>query len=145
MNAKEMWQAYCQGKDLGRVDFWQYGAAPDKLAELTLSGIKTATASAFEPYELDETEELPQVNSHSVILNSKDEAVCVIQTTNIEIVPFKEVPAKQAFKEGEGDRSLAYWRDVHEEFFTNELSKYGLTFTEDMLVVCEEFEVVYPK
>ena len=35
-------------------------------------------------------------------------------------VPFDEVSKEHAYKEGEGDRSLAYWRDVHEDFFAEE-------------------------
>lgn len=46
--------------------------------------------------------------------------------------------------EGEGDKSLAYWRQVHEEFFTEWLEEAGLTFTPDSKVVLEEFRKVYP-
>ena len=46
--------------------------------------------------------------------------------------------------EGEGDKSLAYWRQVHEEFFTEWMSEAGLTFTPDSKVVLEEFRKVYP-
>ena len=49
-----------------------------------------------------------------------------------------------AYKEGEGDKSLAYWRQVHEEFFTACLGEAGLTFTPDSKVVLEEFRKVYP-
>lgn len=35
------------------------------------------------------------------------------KTTNVYIVPFNEVSIKYAFKEGEGDKSLSYWRRVH--------------------------------
>ena len=51
--------------------------------------------------------------------------------------------AEHAFKEGEGDRSLAYWREVHKRFFTEELKEADLEFDEDMKLVCEEFEAVY--
>ena len=34
-----------------------------------------------------------------------------------------EVSEEHAYKEGEGDRSLAYWRAVHEEFFTKEFEE----------------------
>ncbi|HEM5676390.1 TPA: ASCH domain-containing protein, partial [Streptococcus suis] len=43
------------------------------------------------------------------------------------------------------EKSLIHWRQVHEELFTIWLAEAGLTFTDDMLVVCEEFELVYPK
>jgi uncharacterized protein YhfF len=43
----------------------------------------------------------------------------------------------------EGDKSLAYWRTVHEDFFREELTNAGKTFDEKMDIVCEEFKVVY--
>ena len=45
--------------------------------------------------------------------------------------------------EGEGDKSLRYWREVHKNFFKRELEALNMEFIEDMLVVFEEFEVVY--
>jgi len=45
--------------------------------------------------------------------------------------------------EGEGDKSLKYWRRAHISFFSRELEEYNMKFTEDMPVVFEEFEVVY--
>ena len=59
-------------------------------------------------------------------LNLKDEAVCIIQTTKTTVVSFDEVSEEQVYKEGEGDRSLAYWRDVHEEFLQKNLKKQKL-------------------
>ena len=38
-----------------------------------------------------EEDPLPQSCDYSIILNSKDEAVCVIQTTKTTVVPFDEV------------------------------------------------------
>lgn len=106
---------------------WQFGDAPDKLAELVLRGIKTGTASAEELYKID-NEPIPREGEYSVILNSRDEAVCVIRTTKVYIVPFCDVSAHHAFCEGEGDRSLAYWRKVHEEFYRDEYAACGLEF-----------------
>ena len=53
------------------------------------------------------------------------------------------VSEEHAYKEGEGDRSLEYWRKVHKEFFTEELKSLNQEFDENMELVCEEFEVVY--
>ena len=106
-----------------------------------LRGIKTGTASAEELYKID-NEPIPTEGEYSVILNSRDEAVCVIRTTKVYIVPFCDVSAHHAFCEGEGDRSLAYWRKVHEEFFRDEYAACGLEFSQDIPVVCEEFELL---
>jgi len=146
MTHQEMWAAYqAANPDAGEdYEAWPYGDEPDLLAELTRAGVKTATASAEIWYEIED-EPMPQAGEHSVILNSRGEAVCVIRTTKVYTIPFDQVSAGQAWREGEGDRSLAYWRQVHERFFRAELAEAGLAFTFDMPVVCEEFEVVYPK
>lgn len=138
-----MWEQFNkEHPEANDYSVWQFGDNADKLAELVLKGIKTATCSAHVWYEL-ENEELPQVGEYSVILNSQDEAVCIIKTTKVEIKPYDEIGELHAYKEGEGDRSLAYWREVHTKFFTHELSQAGLIFDEKMPIVCEEFEVVY--
>ena len=144
MNAQEMWNLYSTKENItADYEAWAFGDDPDKLAELVLSGVKTGTCSAHVWYEL-EGEVLPKEGEHSVILDSQDNAVCVIKTTKVYITPFDEVSETHAYKEGEGDRSLAYWRKVHQEFFTGELKEAGLVFDNKMKVVCEEFIRVYP-
>ena len=141
MNAKEMWNSFTKDESL-EYEAWAFGDDADLLADLVLKGIKTATSSNYIFYEL-ENEELPKVNEYSIILNSKDEAVCIIQTTKVYVTPFKEVDENHAYKEGERNRTLEDWRDIHQRFFGNELESIGKKFNEDMLVVCEEFKVVY--
>lgn len=144
MNAAEMWERFCEKSGIkADYDDWAFGGAPDALAELVLNGIKTATASAYPLYE-QEQEPLPKAGDYSVILNTKGEAVCIIRTTKVYVVPFREVSADHAFREGEDDRSLESWREVHRDFFTREMEDEGLSFDEDMPVVCEEFVRVYP-
>lgn len=145
MTHQELWARYrAENPAAGDVyEAWAYGDDPDTLAELTRAGVKTATASAGPLYEL-EGEPLPEAGEYSVILDSRDEAVCVVRTTRVYTVPFNQVSAEQARKEGEGDHSLAYWRRVHEDFFRAELAEAGLEFSPTMPVVCEEFEVVWP-
>lgn len=145
MTHQEMWAAYqAVDPDAGDgYEAWAYGDDPDALAELTRVGVKTATASAGVWYE-DGSEPLPRTGEYSVILDSREEAVCVIRTTRVCTVPFNEVSEEQAYREGEGDRSLSYWRRVHEDFFRKELAEAGIEFSPEMPVVCEEFEVVFP-
>lgn len=145
MTHQELWAAY-RAVDPGAgedYEAWAFGGDPDTLAELTRTGVKTATASAGPLYEL-ENEPLPQAGEYSVILDSREEAVCIIRTTRVYTVPFDQVSEEQAYREGEGDRSLEYWRRVHEDFFRAELAEAGLEFSPTMPVVCEEFEVVWP-
>ena len=139
MTAEELWR---QSGLTGTYEAWSFGDAPDKLAALVKSGVKTATCSAYDLYHA-ESEPIPQEGEYSVILGSKGEAVCIIKTTKVYVTEFHQVSKEHAYKEGEGDRSLEYWRKVHIDFLTRELAGCHKTFTEDTKVVCEEFELVY--
>ena len=138
MTAKEMWE---KSGIQGEYQAWAFGGAPDKLAELVAKGIKSATCSALALYEA-EKEEIPKAGDYSIILNSKGEAVCIIMTTKVYFSSFCDVTEAHAYKEGEGDRSLDYWRRVHKEFFSEELRSIHQEFDETMKLVCEEFQIV---
>lgn len=123
----------------------KFGDSPqmaDELLEPVLSGIKTATCSAVWEWE-HENEAIPYVGMLSVILDSKDEPRCIIETVEVTVKNYNEVDAEFASDEGEGDRSLNYWREVHENFFTRTLPRIGKTFSQDMPLVCERFKVIY--
>ena len=145
MTPQEMWNAYKQINPLigDEIDAWAFGVEADLLADLVLREEKTATASAYDLYALED-EPLPQEGTFDIILDSQDQAVCIVEITKVSVQPFYQVSADHAYKEGEGDKSLAYWRQVHEEFFTEWLEEAGLTFTPDSKVVLEEFRKVYP-
>lgn len=144
MTAEALWSAFlAQNKMEDReCEAWAFGVDADHLADLVLRGVKTATSSAYPLYAIDH-EPLPAVGEYSVILDSRENAVCVIQTTRVYSVPFRQVSADHAHKEGEGDCSVTYWRQVHAEVFCRWMAEAGLEFTWDMQVVCEEFRVVY--
>ena len=139
MTAEELWK---KSGLSGEYEAWAFGGAPDKLASLVKQGIKTATCSALCFYELED-EPLPQKEGRSVILDSKGNAVCIIETTRVYIGPYDEATPEHAYKEGEGDRSLRYWKEVHEAFFTDELKTIGKPFDPKMKLVYEEFKVIY--
>ena len=139
MTAEELWK---KSGLSGDHEAWAFGEAPDKLAELVVHGIKTATCSAYDLYQIN-NEPLPKAGDYCIILDSHEEAVCIIKTRKVYVTEFCNVSEEHAFKEGEGDRSLEYWRIVHINFLTNELASVNKAFDENTKVVCEEFEVVY--
>ena len=145
MTPQEMWNKYKQiNSSIGdEIDAWAFGVEPDLLADLVLRGEKTATASAYDLYAL-EGEPLPQEGTFDVILDSQNQAVCIVKITRVSVQPFNQVSAQHAYKEGEGDKSLTYWRQVHEDFFTDCLGEAGLIFRPESKVVLEEFRKVYP-
>lgn len=150
--AARLWEEFLASSEPGagearraRYSAWQFGTGVEqgnRLLEYVLSGPKRATAGALWAFE-HEGEALPEAEDYSIVLDGHGIARCIIRTTEVRIVPFNEVDAQFAYDEGEGDRSLEYWRAVHWEYFTRELGEMGLEATEAMPVVCERFEVVF--
>ncbi|WP_282852640.1 ASCH domain-containing protein [Gulosibacter sediminis] len=123
---------------------WAFGATQehaDELLALVLAGTKTATASSFWDYQAT-GDPVPRAGEFSVVLDGAGEPRAIIETLEVRIRPFGEVDAEHASAEGEGDRSLAYWREVHERFWRlHSENPHG--FEPDMAVVCERFRLVY--
>lgn len=71
------------------------------------------------------------------MLDGRGEPRCVIETVEITYRRFNDVDAAFAYDEGEGDRSLAYWRNAHRTYF----SRLG-RFSEDMMLMCERFRLI---
>ncbi|MBM7542701.1 ASCH domain-containing protein [Amphibacillus cookii] len=143
----QMWEDYKKINPNVPNDYqaWAFGDSKemaDALAKLVREGTKTATASNYTLYEL-EKEELPYVGQLNIILDGDGNAVAIAETTSVEVVPFDEVTAEHAYLEGEGDRTLRYWCEVHERFFRNELEKVNQTFHHKIPVVCERFKIIY--
>lgn len=124
---------------------WAFGATPahaDGLLELVLAGVKTGTASSLWDYEAS-GDPLPEVGELSIILDGAGEPRAVIETIDLTTVPFDEVTPEHAYAEGEGDRTLEYWREVHERFWRVH-SESPRGFAPDMPVICERFRLVHP-
>ena len=79
MTAEELWE---RSGITGSYEAWPFGEAPDKLAELVVQGVKTATCSAYDLYQTN-NEPLPKAGDYSIILNSNNEAVCIIKTLKV--------------------------------------------------------------
>lgn len=113
----------------------------NELLDLVLQGKKRATASSVEAYK-DSSESMPEIGDYSIITDWDNNPRCVIKTTNVQLIPFKEMSYDICKREGEDD-TLKSWQDGHRRFYVEEGKKLGYTFDTDMLVVFEDFEVVY--
>ncbi|SJM61261.1 Alpha-N-arabinofuranosidase [Frigoribacterium sp. JB110] len=106
-----------------------------------LDGTKTGTAAALWDHEAI-GERVPEAGDLSIVLNGSELPRALIRTTSIRIVPFDQVDEEHAHAEGEGDRTLTAWREIHERFWRT-YGESGRGFAPDMPVVCERFEVVW--
>ena len=124
---------------------WAFGMGPamaNELGRLVVDGTKTGTCSLLWEYE-HEGEALPEVGELGIVLDGDGAPLCLIETIAVAHVPFDEVDAEHAAAEGEGDRSLAHWRDVHWRFFADLCGKIGREPSETMPLVCERFRVLF--
>jgi uncharacterized protein YhfF len=148
---QEFWEAYLTSLSNGMAipdsfDVWHFGNnknMANELGALVKAGMKTATCSLYWSYEI-ENEVLPKVGSHSVITNWEGQPICIIEAVGVEVKAFNQVDEHFAYEEGEGDRSLNYWREVHWRFFSKECEEIGCQPSKEMPLVCERFRVVFP-
>jgi uncharacterized protein YhfF len=124
----------------GPYTAWGFGSTPEIATELGLlvrDGPKRATASLRSAY--DGGEPLPAAGDLGVILDGEGEPLCVVRTTAVEVRAFGDVDEEFAWTEGEGDRSLAYWRAAHVRFFAD-----GDVRVDDATpLVLERFELLW--
>ena len=128
------------------VDTFSFGmteALANELLRLVLIGQKHATSSSFLGYAVD-GDRVPQVGDLSIVTDWDGEPHCVIKTTGVRILPYREITFDLAKLEGEDD-TLESWQKGHTAFFKAEGAELGYEFTEDMPVVFEEFEVIYQR
>ena len=122
-------------------DAWGFGDCPqmaDELGELVLNGIKTATCTHYGG------ENILGDAGLSIILDSSENPLCIIETYEITVRRYCDIDEEFAAAEGEDNFSLAYWQKAHWEFFSREADKTGIEVTQDMLLICERFRVIYP-
>lgn len=117
-------------------------ALADELCALIAQGTKTATCSALWEWEA-KGESIPEEGYITIVLDGRDEPLCIVETVEISIRKYNEVDADFARAEGEGDLSLEYWRQAHRNYFSRVLRKTGKEFSEDMPLVCERFRLIY--
>lgn len=127
-------------------DRFGFGGTPalaDELAALVLAGRKRATASL--PIEFAVLNEpLPQSGDLSIIVRGDGSPAAIIERTHVESRPFDLVDPRFASIEGEGDGSLAYWREAHIEYFSSVAAQTGADFSGQTPVLCQTFRVVWP-
>jgi uncharacterized protein YhfF len=145
---QEFWNEFCQSSNkyhkLQKFKFeaWSFGNTKemaDDLGALVIEGKKTATCSLANAYAGEE-DEIPRVGVYSVLCNGDEKPICIIYLTHTWVCKYSDVDERHAYEEGEGDRSLDYWKEAHYEFF----SQYK-GFSESDELICERFEVVFKK
>lgn len=131
-------------KDIKYIDSFHFELTErwaNELLRLVLIGQKQATYSSLLAYQIG-GDRIPQVGDLSIVTDWEVIPKCVIETTNVMIIPFKEITFDICKLEWEDD-NLESWREGHINFFSREGKELGYTFTEDMPVIFENFKMVF--
>jgi uncharacterized protein YhfF len=125
------------------TSFGDTPAMEDDLADLVVSGVKRATASLLRYYS-EGDEPLPRIGAFALVVDGTGAPRCIFRITHVDVKPLSAVDARFAWDEGEGDRGLAWWMAVHRAFFTRQAARDNFIFHDEIEVVLERFEVVWP-
>lgn len=127
----------------GDISTWKMGAVGfkfgdsralcERLLALVRSGAKTASCGALRDFEAGEP--MPQVGRRDIAQDWDGKPALVIETTEVTVQRFCDVPEDFALAEGEGD--FDDWRQGHIAYF----SRNG-GYDPEMLLVCERFRLV---
>lgn len=129
--------------ELPRGEFAFPGQLRDALVTAILDGTKTTTTSLLVEHPRDHDPQ-EDVGTLEAVLDSHDNEVCVIRTTEAQICRLADVSDEHAIAEGEGYTNAGEWRAGHEQFWRSpEFVEYigELDINDDTQVVCQRFTI----
>ncbi len=118
----------------------------NRLAQLTLGGKKKATTSGLYSWYEEANADLPKIGTKQIVTDFDGKALAIIETKKVDTIPFHKVSKEYAAMDmGTKVKPLEKWRKAHWDFFTSIMKESGEKPTEDMLIVCERFEVIWTR
>jgi uncharacterized protein YhfF len=120
------------------------GPMRDRLVSAVLAGEKVATSSLLAQYE-DEGEPLPIAGECRAMIDSEGEVVALVELVEVSVIRLGDADERLARDEGEGFRSVAEWREAHEDFWRGEIVpelRHPRALDDDTEVVVERFHVI---
>jgi uncharacterized protein YhfF len=120
---------------MAELESFSFGDSPElanELLELVLTGKKTATCWAASEGDKDVVP-----GKRWIVKDGQGQASAILETVELRRRRFGDVDAAFAYDEGEGDRSLADWREAHRAYFTRRGE-----FSPDMELCCERFRLI---
>lgn len=151
MTTSEFWKQYLKDTKQkeedavysGELVFEDEGMTGQTQLSMVLSGAKTAMFTPLETIEIN-MEKVPVAGEVYVVLDTEEEPRCVIELTDVRIIPLNEISWELAQKDGE-DENMQDWQDKMKEFLEEEADLCGFEPLPDSKIVCEIFKLVYNK
>lgn len=116
----------------------------DIILDLVLKGDKCGTFGVRLLQER-QPEITPTLGGDAVLVDMDGKPHGIIKTTQLTPVPYKDITEEHLGVEGPGARKLDVWQNIHWPYWTSLLEKHDLEPSEDMIIVVEHFDLMYPK
>ncbi len=117
----------------------------NRLAELVLNGKKKASSGLYFWYE-EANADLPKIGTKLIVTDFNGKARAIIETKKVDTIQFNQISKDYAgIDMGTKIEPLKKWKKAHWGFFANAMEQSGEKPTEEMLIVCERFETIWPK
>ena len=150
---EEMWNSFVKAhpehSDSEMPKSWYFGAnkrEADQMGKLVVIGKKTTASDIYHGYE-EMDAELPKVGLMDIVTDFEGNALAIIQLRKVDTIPVKNITKEYAQKDmGTEVDALKAWKKYYmEEVFPESIIDTRIAITENTLVVCEWFEVIWPK
>jgi len=148
----KMWLAYTESHPQFQQDelpeswyFHNNKEDANRLIELVLNGKKKASSGLYAWYKNADAN-LPKIGTKLIITDFNGTAKAIIEITKVDTIPFNKITKSYAALDmGTSINPLQKWKKAHSDFFRNTLKQSDSQPLENRLVVCEEFETIWPE
>ncbi len=115
-----------------------------QILQLIAAGDKNGTFTL--PWIVERTDQPQPTAGDCIILIAFDGTPAqLVRLTHIEQVPFGEITAEHTAIDGGPVRALEVWKPLHTQYWNALLKPFALSVSEDMPVLIEKFELLYPQ
>jgi len=114
-----------------------------QILELIQIGDKTGTFTL--PWIVAKTDRvMPEAGDAIVLVDFDGAPKLLVRLTAIEEVLFGEITTGHIAIDGTPVRALDVWKPLHTQYWNQMLEPFDLTVSDDMPVLVEKFELLYP-
>jgi len=110
---------------------------------LIIAGDKTGTFTL--PWVVEQTgQPEPTVGDFIILIDFEGVPALVVRLTEIEVVSFADITEQHTAIDGPPVRDLNVWKPMHTDYWNRMLAPFGLSVSDEMPVLVEKFELIYP-
>jgi len=135
-----------KNEEIPDADYFHTNEADaNRLAALIVAKKKKAGPGLYFWYQKANAN-LSKIKTKSIVTTFDGKAKAIIKIVQVDTIPFNQIPVTSAELDmGTKIEALKKWKKAHWDFFANTMKDSAKQPTEEMLIVCEQFETIWPQ